>query len=125
MGKKIKIILGIVALSVVLVGLFIYSITKQSPVVMPAHDIIFFYGRECPHCREAEKFIRDNKIDQKIGFDSVEVWHNQENAKMLMQKAKECRLTDDQIGVPFVWNLGKCYVGTPDIEAFFKEKTGI
>jgi len=125
MRKRKKIIIGIVVVSVVLAGLFIYSITRQSPTVVRTKDTIFFYGRECPHCQEAEKFIQDNQIDQKIEFDSVEVWHNQDNAKMLMQKAGECGIAEMQVGVPFVWNQGKCYVGTPDVEAFFKEKAGI
>jgi glutaredoxin len=102
-----------------------YSIARKSPTVMLTGDIIFFYGRECPHCKEAEKFIEDNKIDQKIKFDSVEIWHNQDNAKLLEQKAQECGVADAQIGVPFVWNHGKCYIGTPDIEAFFRQEVGI
>jgi glutaredoxin len=125
MNKRKKIILGAIVVGIALVGLFVYSITRQSSTASPTKDIIFFYGRECPHCKEAERFIEDNKIDQKLEFDSVEVWHNQDNADLLVQKARECGIADSRIGVPFVWSQGKCYLGTPDIEAFLKEKTGI
>ncbi|MFA6383456.1 MAG: hypothetical protein WCX17_03460 [Parcubacteria group bacterium] len=125
MNKIKKIIFGIVAVSVVLIAVFIYSIMRQSDTVISTKNTIFFYGRECPHCKEAERFIEDNKIDQKLEFDSVEVWHNQDNADLLVQKARECGIADSRIGVPFVWSQGKCYLGTPDIEAFLKEKTGI
>jgi glutaredoxin len=125
MSKTKKIIFGIVVAVVALAGFFIYSVTRKSPAVFTVKNTIFFYGRECPHCKEAEKFIEDNKIDQKVEFESVEVWHNQENAKLLVQKAQECGLAEAQFGVPFVWSQGKCYVGTPDIEAFFKEKAGM
>jgi glutaredoxin len=125
MQKKNKIIIGTIAVVFIMIGLFLYSITRKSSTAVPVSDIIFFYGRECPHCKEAERFIQDNKIDQKVKFDSVEVWHNQNNANLLVQKARECGMADLQISVPFVWNQGKCYVGTPDVEAFLKGRAGI
>ena len=30
-----------------------------------------------------------------------------------------------EIGVPFIYSEGECLIGTPEIEAFFKEKAGI
>ncbi len=88
-------------------------------------NIIFFYGQGCPHCADVEKFIADNNIAAKVKYDFVEVWYNQANAKLMMQKAQECGLNQDQIGVPFVYSQGKCYVGTPDVENFFKQAAGI
>jgi glutaredoxin len=124
-NKEKKIIFGTIVVCLALAGLFVYSIIKQSPSVVQTKNIIFFYGRECPHCKEAEKFIQDNKIDQKIEFDSVEVWHNEDNAKLMLGKTKECGLDESKVGVPLVYSQGKCYLGTPDIEAFFRQKTGL
>ncbi len=87
--------------------------------------IIFFYGKECPHCQDVEKFIAGNNIAAKVKYDFVEVWHNQANAKAMMAKAEECGLSQDQVGVPFVYSKGKCYVGTPDVENFFQQAAGI
>lgn len=125
MNKRKKIILGTVAVCIALAGLFIYSILRQSSAVVQTKDTIFFYGRECPHCKEAEKFLADNKISEKVKYDSAEVWHNKDNAKLMLEKTKECGLDESKVGVPLVYSQGKCYVGTPDIEAFLKEKAGI
>jgi glutaredoxin len=84
-------------------------------------SIMYFYGKECPHCQEVEKFIADNKISDKVKYDSLEVWHNPENAKVMKEKAQDCGLPTDQIGVPFVYSGGKCYLGAPKVEDFFRK----
>jgi len=124
MSKAKKVILGAVATGVVLAGLFAHSVMKPSPTTAPTAGTIFFYGRECPHCQDVEKFLADNNISAQARYDSVEVWHNQDNANLMLEKAKECGLSQDKVGVPFVWSQGKCYIGTPDVEAFFKQRSG-
>ncbi len=94
----------------------------QTPVTS---DIIFFYGQECPHCHDVEKFLSDNNINSKVKFDSLEVWHNQANANLMLRKAQECGISQDQVGVPFVYSKGKCYIGTPDVENFFQQAAGM
>ena len=88
-------------------------------------DIILFYGKECPHCQEVEKFLTDNKIADKVQFESAEVWHNTANAGLLAQKAQACNIPKEQQGVPFLWAKGECFIGTPDVENFFKQAAGI
>lgn len=124
-NKIIGAVLIIIALGY---GLWSWSSHEQSAKVTNAaasSDIIFFFGQECPHCKDVEKFMADNKIAEKITFDSLEVWHNAENNKLLMQKAQECGVDEKKIGVPFLYVKGKCLIGTPDIENFFKQETGI
>lgn len=123
--NKKAIFLSIVGVIFMLgVGLWFWSAyspktsTVQTPVTT---NIIFFYGQECPHCHDVEKFISDNNISSKVKFDSLEVWHNSANADLMMQKAKECGIPQDQVGVPFVYSDGKCYIGTPDVEKFFQQ----
>jgi glutaredoxin len=110
---------------VIVAGGTAYWLTKKSPTAHVTQGTVFFYGQECPHCQDVEKFLEDNKVADKVKYDSVEVWHNEDNAKMMIARAKECGMSEDQIGVPFVASDGKCYVGTPDVEAFFKQKAGI
>jgi hypothetical protein len=52
------------------------------------------------------------------------VWHNKKNLNELQKRAGECSIAED-VGVPFVWSEGKCFIGGPDAEKFFKEKAGI
>jgi len=134
MDKKIKIFIAFIALVVIVAGGTAYWLIRKSPTYPAAQNspiaqvtqgIIFFYGQECPHCQDVEKFNTDNHIADKVKFDSVEVWHNQDNANLMLQKAKDCGISSDAVGVPFVWSDGKCYVGTPQVEDFFKQKAGI
>jgi glutaredoxin len=126
MDKKIKIFLAFVAGVVLVGGIAGYSILRKSPTMHPTTDIMFFYGRECPHCQEVEKFLTDNRIADKLKYDSGEVWHNQDNADLMLQKAQACGIAADQAGVPLVYDQSqnKCYMGTPDAEAFFEGKAG-
>ncbi|HLD89140.1 MAG TPA: thioredoxin domain-containing protein [Candidatus Nanoarchaeia archaeon] len=58
-----------------------------------------FYGLECPHCMKMKPLIE--KLEKEIGvkFQSLEVWHNPENAK-LMEKFDQGLCG----GVPFFYN---------------------
>ena len=85
-------------------------------------EIIFFYGRECPHCKIVEKYIEENKITEKIDFAEGEVYHNKNNAAFLAGKAENCGISKDSIGVPLLWANGKCYVGDKEVVDFFKNK---
>lgn len=88
-------------------------------------DIIYFYGQECTHCQEVAKFIADNKIDKKVAFVKKEVWNNKTNQAEMTAKIKECNIPESQAGVPFLYARGKCYIGSPDVEQFFKQEAGI
>jgi len=86
-------------------------------------QIILFYGDGCPHCAIVEDYIKENSIGDKISFAQKEVYYNQNNAKELEAKAKICGLPTDSIGVPFLWDGEKCFIGDQDIINFFKQKT--
>jgi len=86
-------------------------------------QIILFYGDGCPHCAIVEDYIKENSIGDKISFAQKEVYYNQNNAKELTEKARICGLPTDSIGVPFLWDGEKCFIGDQDIINFFKQKT--
>ncbi len=85
-------------------------------------QIILFYGDGCPHCAIVEDYIKKNNIKEKLTFGEKEVYYNQNNAKELEAKAKICGLPIDSIGVPFLWDGSKCYIGDQDIIDFFQQK---
>lgn len=129
-GRKKNIILtivGIVLFIGVIIGLWFWSSpaknSEENQEAAPiTSDILLFYGKECPHCIETEKFLADNNIAEKVKFDSLEVWHNKKNATILEEKALECNLKKEEIFVPFLYANGQCLIGSPKIEAFFKDK---
>ena len=126
MNKKI-IIPTILFIAVLFFSFFALSQEKNknySQANEPAKEenqIILYYGESCPHCALVEKYIEENKINDKISFARKEVYSNQDNAKELQEKAKICGLSADSIGVPFLWDGGKCLIGGQDIINFFKQ----
>jgi len=123
-----KIIGAMLAVVVLGVALWVWSSSekaKNATMTPISSDIIFFYGQECSHCQDVEEFITDNNIDEKVNFDSLEVWHNNANAEILTQKARECGLAQEEIGVPLISAKGECFVGTPAVETFLKKEAGI
>lgn len=91
----------------------------------PNASIVYFYGKECSHCKDLEKFLSENSIYEKVPFAKKEVWYNKKNARDMESRAKECGLEKEKLGVPFLFSEGKCFVGGPDVEKFFREKAGI
>lgn len=85
----------------------------------------YFYGEECPHCRDVRKFLDENDIESKFSFVKREVWHDRTNASLMREAAGICSLQSDEIAVPFVFSEEKCFVGTPKVIDFFKQKAGI
>ncbi|HFC76619.1 MAG TPA: hypothetical protein ENJ27_00070 [Candidatus Moranbacteria bacterium] len=91
----------------------------------PNSDVIYYYGKECPHCEKVAEFLDKNDIYNKVDFAKKEVWHNKSNGKELMSAAQKCGIDPKNVGVPFLFADGKCFIGDADVIAYFKEKAGI
>ena len=62
--------------------------------------LLEFYGTECPHCINMRGLVERLEKEEGIKVDSMEVWHNKENEKRLLELDKGfCG------GVPFFYNL--------------------
>lgn len=86
------------------------------------NGIILFYGDGCPHCAIVEDFLIKDNIEEKVSFVKKEVYYNKENSAELGEKAKACGMSTGSVGVPFLWDGSKCYIGDQDIVDFFKLK---
>ncbi len=84
--------------------------------------IILFYGDGCPHCAIVEEYVSKNGIEVKVPFAKKEVYYNKKNSAELGEKAKICGIPTNSVGVPFLWDGAKCYVGDQEIVEFFKQK---
>ncbi|MDD3284166.1 MAG: hypothetical protein PHZ07_01070 [Patescibacteria group bacterium] len=96
------------------------NIIKQNS--KPISNIILFYGDGCPHCKIVDQYIEENKIKSKLTFAEKEIYSSKENANLLIEKANICKIPNNTIGVPFLWDGTKCYMGDEDIINFFKLK---
>ena len=95
------------------------SETKASPL---DGKTILFYGDTCPHCKVLEQYLSDNKINDRMTMEKREVYKNADNAKLLMEATSRCGLSQNNVGVPFLWAGDKCYVGDTETTGFFKAK---
>lgn len=86
------------------------------------NNIILFYGDGCPHCKIVDQYIGENKIKNKLTFAEKEIYSSKENTNLLIEKATICKIPNNMIGVPFLWDGIKCYMGDEDIINFFKLK---
>lgn len=86
---------------------------------------IFFYGEGCPHCLNVEKFVAENKVEEKFKFEKLEVFNNQDNLALMLQYTKKCGLEGDAaMGVPVYWDgqSAQCFSGDEPIINFLKTK---
>lgn len=128
-----KALLGIGSAALIGIAAFVvWGMTAPSAVA--PHDgsdagndsgIVYYYGEECSHCHELSKFLEDNKIAGKVSFVKKEIWHDRKNAREMDGRADRCNIAKKERGVPFIWADGKCFVGGPDAEKFFKERAGM
>jgi len=84
--------------------------------------LILFYSNSCPHCKIVEQYMGENNIQAKSGIVLKEVSGDKSAAQDLVAKAAKCNISQSDLGVPLLWNDGKCFVGDKDIVAFFGEQ---
>lgn len=126
MNKKILMII----LAVVVLGGASFLIFKNEKEevqkTIDSSEMIFFYGQGCPHCVNVEKFLEENaSVEEKVKFEKLEVWKSKENARLMTERARNCGLSEKELGVPLFWDGSKCLVGDTDIIDFLKNKSGI
>jgi thiol-disulfide isomerase/thioredoxin len=71
--------------------------------------LIWFYGKECPHCKQLHPVVEKFVADTGIKITELEVWHSEENANLM-------RKYGDVISEACGGDLG--------VPAFYNEKTG-
>ncbi|NTW15556.1 MAG: hypothetical protein HGA38_04310 [Candidatus Moranbacteria bacterium] len=127
MKKRTATIVASVSIVIAFVALFFVLRGSSSPSVSGdvSSGIVLYYGTECPHCKDVDAFIERNAIAEKVSFARKEVWHDQKNASEMTDRAASCGIGRDQVGVPFLFADGQCYIGTPDVEGYLREKAGI
>lgn len=118
---KLKIIIPTVLLAIVLaISFFVLPHKNVQVAEQQNENTILYYGNGCPHCAIVDKYISDNGVAAKISFSQKEVYGNKNNRDELISKAQGCGLDTAAIGIPLLWDNGKCYVGDEEIINYFK-----
>jgi glutaredoxin len=125
MSKKLIIVVAVLVVAVFVGGFALQKRFGSASSGATASGIIYYYGSDCPHCKLVNAFLEENKIAEKVSFEKKEAQRNAGNWKEMLGKAATCGIPAKEVGVPFVFAEGKCYIGTPDVEKYFGEKAGI
>lgn len=88
-------------------------------------QMTLYWGDGCPHCKKVDEFIEANKIAEKVQFVKKETWKDRANAREIERRAKACDLDPKEIGVPFLYADGQCFIGEPGVEKVLAEKAGL
>jgi glutaredoxin len=114
MNKAKKVILWFFVVSVLVVGsLYAYTLNVEAE---NWEKIRFYYGITCTHCKEVEAFMEERNASSFLKIEMKEIYENIENAKEMRMRAQKCELQTNQVGVPFIYFEGKCYVGKIEAE---------
>lgn len=117
----------IIAVIVVLLGAYFFLLSKSSntsnisPSSTSPDTMTYFWSETCPHCKNVANFLSTWPNADKLKLDKKEVSKNQANGLLLSQKAAQCGLPSDQVGVPFLVTLdNKCITGDEPVIEYFK-----
>jgi len=107
-------------------GVFSGQIGAPVETVSMPQGIVLFYGEACPHCKNLEDYIDQNKIEEKLKITRLEVSKDQGNSNLLVKTAKDCG-TDISQGapIPLLYDAQKCYIGDEDVINYLKNEAGI
>jgi hypothetical protein len=107
--------------------LFYAGLHRSKPIARPDGnaDIIYYYGQWDTHSANVEVFLKKNKIEDRIALTKKEVWTNKDNNDDMNTKALQCGLKSEQVGVPFIYSMQKCYVGDVAVIKLLKQEAGI
>jgi len=134
-----KTVIAIIIAIILVGGLFwvwqLGVFTKTSVQVAPLpQGIVLFYGDGCPHCKNVEDFITQNKIEDKVKFTRLEIPFNGRTSKQLaanadlaVQVAEKCKLdVSNGLIIPLLYDgNNQCLTGDVDTINFFKNAAGI
>jgi hypothetical protein len=117
--KKFLIIISVVTVLIIAAG--IKFLSKPQKPIPPLSGYELFVGQGCPHCKLVEDFLSRWKDKEKIQINQMEVWYNQDNARIMQARAKACGISPSGMGVPFmVTPDGKCLDGDEPIIDYLK-----
>jgi len=71
--------------------------------------LIWFSGRECVHCKRLRPMIEQFQAETGRVITELEVWHNDENAKLMRSHEKA---------------ISEACGGSLGVPAFYNERTG-
>jgi hypothetical protein len=120
-AQKTQLTVTAAILVLICIGLASYIFNTREDILSD-DTILFFYGYNCPHCQNVEKFIDENSLRTRLKLEYFEVANNSGNLAKLRTYASKCGYNTGSLSVPFVYNAGSCYEGEDKVTEFLKSK---
>lgn len=78
------------------------------PLYVDAREVnlYLFYGQECPHCKDELAYLDELQDTYDFNIVKYEVWHNEENAKLLNEVKKKLNMENQYVPFTVIDNLG-------------------
>lgn len=121
--KKLNLIIP-TALLIIVLPIAVWALIKERQIASPplAQALTLYYGDGCPHCEVVEEFLTKEDGRNRLELVRKEVYNNTLNQTELLSRAASCKLNTQAVGIPFLWDDGKCLIGDQDIIKSLKEK---
>jgi thiol-disulfide isomerase/thioredoxin len=90
--------------------------------------MIWFWGRECPHCKQLAPIVERFESETGIKLEHLEVWHDQKNQELMRSHADAITAAcGGQLGVPSFYNekTGRAICGMKINYEKIKEWAGV
>jgi hypothetical protein len=90
---------------------------------MKGNRLIWFFGRECPHCAQIRPLVEAFKESEGVDIVELEVWHSETNANLLREYGEPiAEACGGDLGVPSFYNekTGKALCGRVTHESLKK-----
>jgi len=87
---------------------------EHEPTRQAGDRLIFFWGRECPHCARIHPVVREAAGEMGKEITELEVWHSEDNAALMSEYGSTLkRACGGSLGVPAFYNerTGKALCG--------------
>ncbi len=94
--------------------------TKNNLVTIPPGQF-YFFSRTCPHCATVNQYVADHNIKNRLYYVEREVGSDENNINLLKSIASQCKITENDLSVPFFWDGEHCYQGADDVIAYFEK----
>lgn len=126
----------IIIIAVIFAGLAFWAwqsniFIRVPPTPLP-EGMVLFFGDGCPHCENVEVFLTENKINEKLKITRLEIPFLGKtspqlvaNQGLIVQLAEKCAVSQDKIGLPFLYDGNDCLQGDEPIINFFKNEADI
>lgn len=92
--------------------------SMPTPATPKKATIEIFTSETCPHCVAVKKEIADKGWDKLLPLAIKPLDGDRTNQQLVMEHAVVCRLPQNNIQVPFLWDGQRCLVGQEQISSY-------